>query len=519
MNRLLLDYSCVAELAAASQLRKLLQQVLVSSVQDKGLHHNIQLCLSEIVSNIDRHNRPQAPLIGVRFEQSDQSWDLRISDDGQCYDPTRHEIQDLADLGEELESGRGIALVRASCDRIDYVAGDADKPNLVICSWHNDLQKNRSSVLVVEDEASSRSLYAHYLAQSYQVFEASNGEEAMRILDNNSVDLVLSDIAMPAMDGLALRAEITQHSEHQLIPFVFLTASEDDDLCDRAASLGIDDYLVKPVNRERLVNRIERVLQHNRQVRNQMSNRINRKISECYTSDDPENLPHWTIAVKRRGTGVGGGDLLLWQSVAEGSLVALIDNMGHDETAKFFSYAYGGFISGIMRSAAESGMGCHELLRRLSKAAYDDELLSKATLTGVAFELGPQGALTVACAAHPQPLLVSPHCIESIPVEGVLPGLLPDSQYTPVQISVKQGQRIAIYTDGLIESAPDNQARERLQSEMLTAIKDTVTLPIDRAARLIMQIFDDIAGTPPRDDTTFILLEPEFYSTEVSHAR
>jgi sigma-B regulation protein RsbU (phosphoserine phosphatase) len=416
-----------------------LQQVLVSSVQDKSQHHKIELCLSEIVSNIDRHSRPQASLIRVRFEQSGQYWDLRISDDGQCYDPARHVIQDLAAVDENSESGRGIALIRASCDRIDYVAGDAGEPNLTVCSWHNNLKTNRSNILIVEDEASSRRLYAHYLAQSYQVFEACDGEEAMRILDNNSVDLVLSDINMPAMDGMALRAEITQHAEHQLIPFVFLTASEDDDLCDRAASLGIDDYLIKPVNRERLVNRIERVLQRNRQVRNQLSNRINRKISESYATGNLESLPHWTIAVKRRGTGVGGGDLLLSQAVAEGSLVALIDNMGHDETAKFFSYAYGGFISGMMQSAAESRMGCQELLRRLSKTAYDDELLSKATLTGVAFELGPQGALTIACAAHPQPLLVSPGCIESIPVECILPGLLPDSVYTAVQMSVKHG--------------------------------------------------------------------------------
>lgn len=519
MNRLLLDYRCAAEPAAAGQLRKLLEQVLVSSVQDKSLHNKIQLCLSEIVSNIDRHNRPQAPMIRVRFEQNGQHWDLRIADDGQCYDPTRHKIQDLADINENSESGRGIALIRASCDRIDYVAGDGGEPNQTVCSWQNNLQTNRSSILVVEDEASSRRLYAHYLAHSYQVFEARDGEEAMRILDNNSVDLVLSDINMPAMDGLTLRAEITRHHEHQLIPFVFLTASEDDELCDRAASLGIDDYLIKPVNRERLVNRVERVLQRNRQVRNQLSNRINRKISDSYATGDLESLPHWSIAVKRRGTGEGGGDLLLSQRVAEGSLVILIDNMGHDETAKFFSYAYGGFISGIMQSAAESGMGCHELLRRLSKTAHDDALLSKATLTGVAFELGPQGALTVACAAHPQPLLVNSERIESIPVEGILPGLLPDSEYTPVQMSVKHGERIAIYTDGLVESAPDNQARERLQSEMLAAIKDTVTLPIDRAARMIMQQFDDIAGTPPADDTTFILLEPEFDSAEVSHAR
>ena len=53
---------------------------------------------------------------------------------------------------------------------------------------------------------------------------------------------------------------------------------------------------------------------------------------------------------------------------------------------------------------------------------------------------------------------------------------------------------------------------------MLSIIKDTINLPVDRASMLIMQKFDEIAGTPPRDDTTFILLEPDFSPTGASHA-
>jgi sigma-B regulation protein RsbU (phosphoserine phosphatase) len=254
MNRLLLDYQCTAELAAAGQLRNLLRQVLVSSVQDKSLHHKILLCLSEIISNIARYNQPPAAQICVRFEQTEQNWELRISDNGNCYDPARHEVQDLAEVHPDSESGRGIALILACCDRIDYLPGDADKPNLTVCSWTSNWQKNRRRILIVEDEATSRRLYTHYLNELYEVFEARNGEEALEVLGSADIDLILSDINMPTMDGLTLRSEITQNSEYELIPFVFLTASEDDDLCGRAASLGIDDYLVKPVDKAKLVS-------------------------------------------------------------------------------------------------------------------------------------------------------------------------------------------------------------------------------------------------------------------------
>ena len=332
----------------------------------------------------------------------------------------------------------------------------------------------------------------------------------MQVLRQSRVDLVLSDIAMPEMDGLSLRAELNKDPDCQLIPFVFLTASEDVDLCGRAASLGIDDYLVKPVARENLLRCVERVMQRNRQVRRQLTGRIEHKISNSYRTADPEVLPHWRIAIKRRGTGTGGGDILLSQVLADSSLLALIDTMGHDETSKFFSYAYGGYLSGLMNTARDARLDCQEVLRRLSQTAYDDKLLSRTTLTGITLELGPGGQASLACAAHPQPWLVTPGAIASIPVEGVLPGLLPDCDYSPVSISLDPGDRIAIYTDGLIESAADNRSRASLRDAMLEAIRETLNMPIDRAARFIIQLFDDIAGSPPRDDTTFVLLEPDF---------
>jgi len=519
MNRLLVDFGCSAEANTAGRLRKIFQQVLLSSVQEKSFHHNILLCLSEVVANIVQHNQKAETQIQVRFEQSGQSWELRIFDDGDSYDSVQHSARDLSNIDPDAENGRGIALLHACCDSVDYRPGDENNPNLTICCWNRSLQSSRQKVLIVEDDSSSCRLYSHYLGEFYEVFEAHNGEEAMEVLAQTSVDLVLSDIKMPTMDGLTLRSEIIQSSELELVPFVFLTGNEDEDMLGRANSLGIDDYLIKPVSKENLTSCVERVLQRNKQVLDRLSDRINRKISESSATDDPASWSHWTAAVYRRGTGTGGGDLLLSKPVDDGSLVALIDTMGHDETSKFFSFAYGGFISGMMASAQVSDMGCHDLLRLLSQTAYNDELLSKTTLTGVIFKLEPEGMMTMASAAHPQPLRVSSESIESIPVEGVLPGLLPDSEYTPVEISVKKGERIAIFTDGLLESAADNPSRARLESEILTTIQETINMPIDRASRFVMQMFDEMAGTPPRDDTTFILLEPDFYSTEVTDAR
>ncbi|TDI71687.1 MAG: response regulator [Bacteroidetes bacterium] len=508
MDRLLIEYQCNVGLEAASDLRKLFEQVLLATVHEKNLNYKILLCLSETVTNIVKHSQPKASNILVRFEQIDKTWMLKISDDGGFYDLTSTDEKNLSEIGHDLEIGRGIGLIYASCNQIEYSKGKVIEENCITFLWPINQRTDRARILLVEDQASVRSLYHNYLANSYEVFVAKDGNEALKSLKDQPVDLVLSDINMPMMDGLSLRSELIQKPEYELTPFVFITASEEDEMQARATSLGIDDYIIKPVTKENLIFHIERVLQRTRQIVKKLTNRINNNISHSFTHQIPTNLSHWNIAVSRRDTGAGGGDLLLFQSNKEDSLVALIDIMGHDESAKFFSYAYGGFISGIMRAGKYAKIACHELLQHISEMAYNDELLSKVTLTGIVFNLAPKGKLTMACAAHPHPLMISKESIEAIHVEGILPGLLPDTKYNPIQITVRAGERIAIYTDGLTESAPDNVSRGKLENQILTIIKETIHVPIDRALRLVMQKFDELAGTPPNDDTTFILLEP-----------
>jgi len=507
MDRLLIDYKCEVNLEATRGLRKLFEQVLLSTISDKTLNNQILLCLSETITNIVIHGQPRASKIVSRLQQLSQSWVMTISDDAGFFDLTSVNHGELFGNDNNLENGRGLSLIKASCRHIEYDT-DIQSENRLVFSWPINQQTDRSRILLVEDELSVRSLYESYLDDSYEVYSAKNGKEALEKLKHHAVDLVLSDINMPELDGLSLRSELIQKPEYELTPFVFLTASEKDELRARATSLGIDDYIIKPVTRDDLITHIERVLHRSNQIVKKITTRFNRKISQSFTPRIPDKLNHWNIAVSRRDSGIGGGDLLLLQPDENSSLVALIDTMGHDECAKFFSYAYGGFISGMMRTVPNTGLDCRELLQNISKMAYNDDLLSKSTLTGIIFNLASEGKITMVSAAHPQPLLISGDSIKTIEVEGILPGLLPEVEYEPVQINLQAGERIAFYTDGLFESAADEASRKYLEQQILATIKRTIDDPIDRASRLVMKRFDEIAGKPPMDDTTFLLLEP-----------
>lgn len=110
-------------------------------------------------------------------------------------------------------------------------------------------------VLIVEDEADIRNLIDETMKKrGYETFTAGDGYEALKLLSHTSADIVVSDIMMPHLDGLSLVKEIRKTSN---IPVIFLSARNDD--VDKIWGLGIgaDDYVVKPVNINELVARIE----------------------------------------------------------------------------------------------------------------------------------------------------------------------------------------------------------------------------------------------------------------------
>ena len=110
-------------------------------------------------------------------------------------------------------------------------------------------------ILVVEDNKNMRRLMTTYLKRSnYETLEAEDGEEALEIMDNNHVDLIISDIMMPNMDGYELTKEL--RSANYTIPILFVTAKDTIDDKREGFLLGVDDYMVKPVDMDEMALRV-----------------------------------------------------------------------------------------------------------------------------------------------------------------------------------------------------------------------------------------------------------------------
>lgn len=104
-------------------------------------------------------------------------------------------------------------------------------------------------ILLVEDEVVLRSLMARALCLSgYTVVQAVDGREAINILNTKDVDLILSDIMMPNLDGFELIKHVKGSDKHKKLPFVFITArvSKQEELY--GLDLGANAFLKKPID-------------------------------------------------------------------------------------------------------------------------------------------------------------------------------------------------------------------------------------------------------------------------------
>lgn len=142
---------------------------------------------------------------------------------------------------------------------------------------------NEKRILVVEDEPSIAEVVSLYLKRAgYQTQNASDGKQAMAILERQIPDLVVLDLMLPEIDGLSLTRWLRDRSD---VPIIMLTARREE--IDRIAGLemGADDYVVKPFSPQELVSRIRAVLR--RVGRNQASAESERALSFDDFSIDP----------------------------------------------------------------------------------------------------------------------------------------------------------------------------------------------------------------------------------------
>ena len=116
----------------------------------------------------------------------------------------------------------------------------------------------KDTVLVVDDDVRMLRLIQHILElEGYQIVRASNGKDALSLLEEKTPNLLLLDIMMPGMDGYTLCKQVREFSQ---VPIIMVTAKNDENETVRCLEAGADDYITKPFSSKELVARVKAVV-------------------------------------------------------------------------------------------------------------------------------------------------------------------------------------------------------------------------------------------------------------------
>lgn len=121
------------------------------------------------------------------------------------------------------------------------------------------------NILLVEDDEKLNKLFYTVLSkQGFNIYSAKDGIEAFDVMQNNHVDLIISDIMMPNMDGYEFTESIRKFDVE--IPILMITAKDDFNSKQKSFLIGIDDYMVKPIDVNEMILRVNALLRRSKIV-------------------------------------------------------------------------------------------------------------------------------------------------------------------------------------------------------------------------------------------------------------
>jgi len=132
-------------------------------------------------------------------------------------------------------------------------------------------------ILIVDDDPHVLKLLRISLERAgYEIYTATNGDEGLEMVNKIQPDLIISDVMMPQTDGIEFCWMVRDNSSTPMVPFIFLTSLEDQAMEIKGFRAGADEYLIKPVDRKVLLEKVDALLSRSRRVK----------------SIDSENAPH-----------------------------------------------------------------------------------------------------------------------------------------------------------------------------------------------------------------------------------
>ncbi|MGF1636147.1 MAG: response regulator [Cyclobacteriaceae bacterium] len=117
------------------------------------------------------------------------------------------------------------------------------------------------AILIVDDSESTREILSYVLKfEGFEVFSSVDGLDALRVLSGRSIDLVITDLNMPNMDGFALIKKIRTMPQYYNTPIILLTIESSEEKKNKAKEVGANGWIIKPFQKEELLNAVNKFI-------------------------------------------------------------------------------------------------------------------------------------------------------------------------------------------------------------------------------------------------------------------
>ncbi|MHC4873471.1 MAG: PP2C family protein-serine/threonine phosphatase [Planctomycetota bacterium] len=389
-------------------------------------------------------------------------------------------------------------------------------------------EKPSDKILIVDDEINYRMMLRGLLEKKgFTVIEAEDGEAGVTMAEEASPSLILMDVNMPKLKGSDAVKILKENPATKDIPIIVVSAREDSDDLLNSFKYGASDYVRKVFHHEELLARINTHLSisHLREelvsandklkaAKHKLENDLD-YAGEIQKSILAQVLPEvdgFNFSCRYFPCDATSGDHFSAFWLDEDNIgICVADASGHGVGAAMLAV----FLKGQLESICRYDASARSKFRTPAEVM---SLINKSLCTkvfGQEFISAVYGILNLSTrefcysnAGHPYPVVIDADgSVSELETGNTILGIFPEAQYNDKTITLKKGQSVFLYTDGLIEARRPDSAQygiERLLNNLSMGIADNTD---DLSERIVNSVNNFCEGLELEDDLTILLFK------------
>ena len=381
-------------------------------------------------------------------------------------------------------------------------------------------EEKRKTILVVDDESHICLMMKDLLMDTYDVLTAKDGVEALEIVveKQDALDLVITDIRMPRMDGMELLKEIKTH--YPEIGVMMISAHGNLRTAVEAMKQGAYDYISKPLPEfdelDITISRYfekrqleERIQQQERAEMERIYRELEdaRQIQQSLLPKKPPQIEGFEIAGASLPAREVSGDFYDYLSLGKNVGIVLADVTGKSVKAAMVAAIANGMLHVEIKGQKELWDSPRKILSELNIGLRPRLVHTMFTAMSLSILQTKEKRLLFSNAGMPYPIVKRGKEVWELEVNGLPLGLTDGAEYQELSFNLKAGDLVVFYSDGVIEAT--DEAGEMYQTERLLEVVQRVD-PSLSAQGMVDWIVKDATGfagdIEPSDDITIVVL-------------